>query len=46
MVVENVNEERPCDGGHHVGVDEGDEMCILGEMIDHHEDDAFTMHLG
>lgn len=34
------------DRGHGVGVTEGNEVCILQKVIDHHEDDAFAVHLG
>ena len=33
-------------GSNGVGVTEGDEMRILGEAIDHHEDDRLAIDLG
>jgi hypothetical protein len=32
------------DGGGHIWVCQGDEVCVLGKTIHHHEDDRFPIH--
>ena len=46
MQTNNVVEECTCDRGSGVGLGEGDEVRILGESIDHCENDGFTADLG
>jgi hypothetical protein len=42
--VDNGVEERLGDSGGGVRVVEGDEVCILGEAVDHRQDDRFATH--
>ena len=42
---DNTIEEGASDGGGRVGMAEGDEVCILGELVDDGEDDGFAANL-
>jgi hypothetical protein len=44
MEPHNAVEERTGDGGGHIWVCQGDEVCVLGKAIHHHEDDRFPIH--
>ena len=46
MQTNNVVEECTCDRGSGVGLGEGDEVRILGESVDHRENDGFATDLG
>jgi len=46
MQTNNAVEECTCNRGDRVGMAEGDEVRVLGESINHHENDRFATDLG
>lgn len=46
MEPDNIVEEGACDRCCCEGVAECDEMCVLGEAVDHREDNGLSSHLG
>jgi hypothetical protein len=46
MEADDAVEEGAGDGRGGVRMAERNEVCILGEAVDHHEDDELAAHLG